>query len=82
MLLAIVALAGAGSSTTAAPHPNTMTCRDFLSLDDVTRPRIVHWAKGVKHKGRPEDAVIDVGATNRLAPIIVQQCKVTPKASF
>ena len=51
-------------------------------MDDMTRPKVVYWAEGINHKGRPEDAVIDIDATNRLVPVIVEQCRTEPQASF
>jgi hypothetical protein len=59
-----------------------MTCQEFLSLDDVTRPKVVYWAEGLNHRGKPEDAVVDVAETDRLVPVIVEQCRAAPKASF
>ncbi len=82
MLVGASILAPLASANAATPRRATMTCQEFLSLDEVTRPKVLYWAEGVNHKGKPEDAVIDVDATNRLVPVIVQECKATPHASF
>jgi acid stress chaperone HdeA len=33
-------------------------------------------------KGKPEDAVIDVDRTNRLVPVLVEDCTKEPSASY
>jgi acid stress chaperone HdeA len=73
---------GVSGAVAATPYRASMTCKEFLSIDDVSRPGVVYWAEGVNHKGKPEDAVIDVGATNRLVPVITEECKARPQASF
>jgi acid stress chaperone HdeA len=62
--------------------PEKLRCEEFLALDDVTRPALVYWAEGVNSKGKPEDAVFDVETTNRLVPVLIEDCKQEPKASF
>ena len=31
--------------------PATLTCEEFLSYDEVTRPQIVYWSEGMSRKG-------------------------------
>ncbi len=66
----------------AGPARAAMTCKEFLSYDEVTRPKVIYWAQGVKHKGRPQDAIIDVAETDRLIPILTEECQKAPRASF
>jgi hypothetical protein len=88
--LAALFMIGAGlaaqpaSAALAAPAPaNTMmTCRDFLSYDEVTRPRLIYWAQGVKTTGQPRDAVVDIADTERLVPIVTEECSAAPQSSF
>jgi len=68
-LLAIVNITPA---TAATLHPSQMTCREFLSLDSVERPKVVYWAEGVNHSGKPQDATIDIESTDRVVPIITR----------
>jgi len=65
-----------------APASAKMSCHDFLSYDEVTRPRVIYWAEGVKHKGEPRDAVVDIADTERLVPIVTEECSMAPKSSF
>ncbi len=76
------AATSAPAKSTAQVKPMTMTCKDFLSYDVVTRPQIVYWSEALKHKGKPEDAVIDVDQINSLVPVLVQDCQRVPRASF
>jgi hypothetical protein len=73
-----------GSNVTAAPasHKVTMSCEEFLSLDEATRPKVIYWAEGLNKKGRPEDATLDIARTESLIPVIVETCQQQPKASF
>jgi hypothetical protein len=67
----------------AATHtPAKMTCGEFLALDDVVRPKVVFWAEGFNNRGKPVDAIVDVEATDRLVPVLVEACKENPKLSF
>jgi hypothetical protein len=51
-------------------------------LDDVVKPKVVYWAEGFNKKGKAEDAVVDIAATDYLVPVLVDECQETPKASF
>jgi len=59
-----------------------MTCEDFLALDEVVQPKAVYWAVAYGQGGKPEAAVLDVDATERLVPVIIEECKKAPKESF
>jgi len=67
----------------AAPHkPAKMTCEEFVTLDDMVKPKVVYWAEGFNHKGKPINATVDIDATDKLVPVLVTECRKTPKASF
>ncbi len=88
VLLGTSALADAPTKTTTnaktvkAIKPTEMTCQEFLSYDEVTRPQIVYWSEGMNGKGKPEDTVIDVDRINTLVPILVEDCTKEPKSSY
>ncbi len=73
---------------TAAPKPRPaqkpaiMSCAEFVALDDVIRPKVVYWAEGFNKKGKPVDAVFDVTETDTLVPVVIDECKATPKITF
>ncbi|WP_420382646.1 HdeA/HdeB family chaperone [Novosphingobium sp.] len=66
----------------ATPMHATITCREFVSYDEVTLPKVVCWAEGAWRKGRPQDAVMDIEETERLIPIVTDQGRRGPQAPF
>ncbi|MET0499405.1 MAG: HdeA/HdeB family chaperone [Steroidobacteraceae bacterium] len=60
----------------------SMSCAEFVTLDDIVQPKVVYWAEGYSKKGRPIDAVVDVVETDTLVPMLVSECKATPKLTF
>lgn len=64
------------------PKPATMTCEEFVVLDDVVKPKVVYWAEGYNRKGKPVDAVVDITATDKMVPLLVTECQKTPKAKL
>jgi acid stress chaperone HdeA len=91
MLMSIAGWAGADTpaakpAAASVPaktiKPVEMTCEDFLSYDDVSRPQIVYFTEGLSRNGKPEDAVIDIDRVNRLVPMLVEDCKREPHASY
>ncbi len=65
-----------------APKPMKMSCKEFVALDDVVKPKVVYWAEGYSKKGKPVDSVVDVDETDKLVPVLVTECKETPKLTF
>lgn len=69
-------------SVGSAPKPTTMSCEDFVALEDVAQPRVVYWSEGFDKDGGAPDAVVDIDGTDKLVPVLVQECKETPKLTF
>ncbi len=65
-----------------AIKPMEMTCEEFLSYDEVTRPQIVFLSEGLNGEGKPNDAVFDIEQTNTLVPVLVEDCQREPKTSY
>jgi acid stress chaperone HdeA len=59
-----------------------MTCEDFMGLEDSFRPKAVYWAIAYGEGGKPESAGISVEGIERIVPVVIQDCKKTPKESF
>jgi hypothetical protein len=66
----------------AAPRPETLTCQEFLALDDVVKPRLVYWARGFNPAGGASDSALDIEATDKLVPVLVRECAESPKLTF
>jgi len=62
--------------------PARLTCEEFLSFDDMTRPKIVYWSEGLTRKDNPDGAVFDVDMTRSLVPYLVEECTKQPRASY
>jgi hypothetical protein len=56
-----------------------MTCGDFLRFDDEAKPEVVYWFAS-KAESRNADVVVDVDATDRLVPTLVERCQAAPAA--
>jgi acid stress chaperone HdeA len=87
MTLGVVAaalVAGAtGAFGEAAKKPlGKMTCEDFLAVDDTFKPKLVYYAVAYAKGGKPEAAVIDVEGTDKITPLLIEECKANPKESF
>ncbi|MBV8361251.1 MAG: HNS-dependent expression A [Deltaproteobacteria bacterium] len=59
-----------------------MTCEDFLAIDDTVKPKVVYWAVAYAKGGKPEAAVLDIEGTDKITPLLIEDCKAKPKDSF
>ncbi len=59
-----------------------MTCEDFLALDETVQPNLVYFAAAYAKGGEPEAAMLDVEGTEKITPILIEDCKTEPKESF
>jgi predicted nuclease of restriction endonuclease-like (RecB) superfamily len=65
-----------------APKPAKMRCDEFVALEDVARPKVVYWAEGFNKDGGATDSLVDIAETDRLVPVLVQECTDEPKLTF
>ncbi len=67
----------------AAKKPlSTMTCEDFVGLDESFQPQAVYWAVAYGKNGQPEAEAVDVEGIETVIPYVVEECKKAPKESF
>jgi len=59
-----------------------MTCEDFVAVDETIKPKLVYFAVAYAKGGKPEAAVLDIDATDKITPMLIQECQAQPKASF
>jgi acid stress chaperone HdeA len=83
-VVAAALLAGTtGAFADSATKPlGKMTCEDFLAVDDSFKPKLVYYTVAYAKGGKPEAAVIDVEGTEKITPLLIEECKAKPKASF
>ena len=77
-LMTSATLAWAQSSGAKKPL-GTMTCEDFLGVEDSLKPKMVYWAVAYGKGGKAESAVLDVEGTEKAIPVIIEKCKAAPK---
>ncbi|MDR7006193.1 HdeA/HdeB family chaperone [Paraburkholderia strydomiana] len=61
--------------------PATMSCGDFLAVEDTYKPALVYWVSGADKLGVQETVTTVVDTATPVAAI-VGECERTPKASF
>ncbi len=59
------------------------TCEEFVAIDEQFKPKAVYWASahakgGKKHKSN----VLNIEGTEKVIPIVIDQCTQEPKATF
>lgn len=69
-------------ASAAKVNPETMTCEQFLALDDVVKPKVVYWAEGHTKHGKLKVSEVDIDETDQLVPVLVTECQAAPKLSF
>jgi acid stress chaperone HdeA len=80
--ISTLAIAADKKATNDIKAPAKMLCEDFITLDDAVKPKVIYWAEGLNRKGKPEDAVVDIDETDRLIPVLVEECTKAPKQSL
>ena len=70
----------AAQSAGKSVNPETMTCEEFLALDQDTQPHVVYWIEGYSQAGKQETVVIQ--AFEQPITVVVNECKKTPKESL
>jgi acid stress chaperone HdeA len=58
------------------------TCAEFLSVDEQFKPKVIYAATAFAKGGKPKDSVIDIDGTEKVTPMVVDDCQKAPQASF
>jgi acid stress chaperone HdeA len=58
------------------------TCADFLGLDNQFKPKMIYAASAYSTGGKLKAAVIDIDGTEKVTPMIVDDCSTAPQSSF
>jgi acid stress chaperone HdeA len=84
VVVALMASSTLALAQTSAPKQplSKLTCEQFLAYDATVQPKVVYWAAAYGKGGKPEAAVLDVEATEKVIPVIIEKCKAAPKDSF
>lgn len=58
------------------------SCQEFLDVRDNFKPQVIYWTEAINKKGKISDAWIDVSGTEKVIPMVVEDCKAEPNANF
>ena len=82
-LTVVVAAAAASASAADTKKPVAKwTCAEFIGVDDQFKPKVVYWATAYAKGGKPEGSMIDIEGTEKVTPILIDECAKAPQASF
>jgi len=82
MTVVLVSPLAAATKAPRAKPAETITCREFIALDDEFKPHVVSYALGYDKGTRPDAEVIDVTGVNKVVPIIITACQDHPDDSL
>jgi acid stress chaperone HdeA len=80
--LAAAAVATTATAAETKKPVGQWTCADFLAVEDQYKPKAVYWATAYAKGGKPEASVIDIEGTEKVTPMIIDECTKAPQASF
>ncbi|MEO7057352.1 MAG: HdeA/HdeB family chaperone [Caldimonas sp.] len=85
---ALAATQGLAQAQTApAAHPPSnkplvqTSCKDYLEMDEVVKPKFIYYTVGYSKKGKPTSATFDVVDVDKIQPIVDEYCRVHLTAS-
>ena len=86
MAIALSICASAVADTPGTPikviKPRELSCQEFLSFDEVTRPQILYFSQGMTTNGKSGKSVMYIDQVNNLVPVIVEECTKDPRGSY
>ncbi len=82
LALAVMACitAGAGAAEPKKPIAN-WSCEEFLAIEGDFQPKVIYWASAQPKSGKPT-SLVDIEGTEKVVPMIVDDCKKAPKEPF
>jgi acid stress chaperone HdeA len=82
LTLVITAVAASAVAADSKKPVAKWTCAEFIAVDDQFKPKVVYAATAYSKAGKPEAAVIDIEGTEKVTPMIIDDCNKAPQASF
>ncbi len=80
-ILAVVILSTQAAVADTKKPVSNWTCEEFLAVEGDFQPKIVYWATAKTKSGKP-GSVVDIEGTEKVVPMIIDDCKKTPSDSF
>ena len=80
--LVVAAVAASASAADTKKPVSKWTCAEFIGVDDQFKPKVIYAATAYSKAGKPEASVIDIDGTEKVTPIVIDECARAPQASF
>ena len=80
--LVVAAVAASASGADSKKPVSKWMCAEFIGVDDQFKPKVVYWATAYAKGGKPEGSMIDIEGTEKVTPILIDECAKAPQASF
>ena len=81
-LVSVQGLASAQTPNVPPKMPITQTsCKDYLGMDDVVKPKFIYYTVGYSKHGKPTSATFDVVEVDKIMPVVDEYCRVHLAAS-
>ena len=81
LILAAAALVSQAALADAKKPVSNWTCEEFLAVEGDFQPKVVYWATAKNKTGKP-GSVVDIEGTEKVVPMVIDECKKTPSDSF
>ena len=81
LVLATAALVSQTALADAKKPVSNWTCEEFLAVEGDFQPKVVYWATAKNKTGKP-GSVVDIEGTEKVVPMVIDECKKTPSDSF
>ena len=78
-----IVLAEKANSTLPQKPVNQWTCAEFVGIDEQFKPKAIYWASAhTKGSKKHKSNVLDIEGTEKVIPIVINECTRQPKATF
>lgn len=79
----LVAIGFVSHAVAAEPKKpvSNWTCDEFLGVEADFQPKVVYFVSGRPKSGKP-NSLVDIEGTEKVVPMIIDNCKKTPSDSF
>jgi acid stress chaperone HdeA len=81
LMIAGMALAAAPALAEPKKPVSNWTCEEFLGVEADFQPKVVYYATAFPKSGKPT-SLIDIEGTEKVAPLVIDECKKSPKDPF
>lgn len=80
-LVGMAAMSGAAQADSKKPVALWL-CSDYLAVNESYQPTVLGFAEALNHKGKPEEATLDVEGITKVKPEVLTYCKENPKIAL